>query len=76
MKNDLKKWRVEGKLTEPDVEWWRTHINGEKDMAAPSAPLASSFHHFADPRNQDEMTYPELDVLTYPELDVLMAYIN
>ena len=45
-------------------------------MAAPSAPLASFFHHFADLGNQDEITYPELDVLTYPELDVLMAYIN
>ena len=35
----------------------------ERDMAAPSASLASTFHHFADPGNQDEMAYPELDVL-------------
>ena len=63
MESDLRKWREGGKLTEPDVEWWRTHINGERDMEAPSAPSASSFHHFSDPGNQDEMAYQELDVL-------------
>ena len=63
METDLRKWREGGKLSEPDVEWWKAHINGERDMATPSAPLASSFHHFADPGTQDEMGYPELDVL-------------
>ena len=63
MESDLRKWREGGKLSEPDVDWWKTHINGERDTAAPSAQLASSFHHFADPGNQDEMGYQELDVL-------------
>ena len=55
IESDLRKWREGGKLTEPDVEWWRTQMNGERDMAAPSAQLASSFHHmhFTDPGNQD-----------------------
>ena len=51
MESDLRKWREEGKLSEPDVDWWKTHIIGERDMAAPSAPLTSFFNHYADPGN-------------------------
>ena len=43
MKNDLNKWREGGKLTEPDVEWWKTHINRERGIWQP--PL----HHWFPP---------------------------
>ena len=64
MESDLRKWREGGKLTGSDIAWWETHIDGERCMAAPSAPLASSFLHFAESENRDEVAYPELDALS------------
>nr|XP_022290369.1 uncharacterized protein LOC111102007 [Crassostrea virginica] len=64
MESDLRKWQEGGKLTGSDIAWWETHIDGERCMAAPSAPLASSFLHFAESENRDEVAYPELDALS------------
>lgn len=58
------KLRENGKLTGPDVAWWETHTDGERCKAAPSAPLGSSFLHFAESGNRDEVAYPELDAFS------------